>query len=123
MRPIRRRSFTAIETSIFLGSASLMLAPHFEVRLGAPGEERGPRALEGQTRLMKRCDNPVAALARPAAGIEPAAPSPFRSSAETAHAFRDRADVHVAVVDAPGLLAGVRVAAVKAGAIMPRSSR
>jgi hypothetical protein len=69
MRPIRRHPFTAIETSIFLGSASLMLAPRFEVRLGAPGEEPGPRALEGQTRLMKRCGGPVAGLARPAASV------------------------------------------------------
>jgi hypothetical protein len=51
MRPIRRHRFTAIETSIFLGSASLMLAPRFEVCLGAPGEEHGPR----------ECSNGIAA--------------------------------------------------------------
>jgi hypothetical protein len=72
MRPIRPHPFTAIEASIFLGSASLMLAPRFEICLGASSEEHGPRALEDQTRLLERRRGAVGALAGSAARIEAA---------------------------------------------------
>src|SRR5262249_31785644 len=80
---------------------------HSGLPLKSSGRIRPIRAR--RLRLVERIRRPAGALARPASGIEAAAPLPFRSGAGVADALRDRADVDVAVVDAPALFAGVRI--------------
>ena len=88
-----------------------MIPPCLKVRLGALRQEDPPGGLKVGAGLIEVGGGAAGAFAGPAAGIEPAAPLPSRRSARIADALRDRADNHVAVMDAPALLRDVGIAA------------
>src|SRR5215470_4825873 len=102
--PIWRHPLAALEAAVFLDSPRLLIAPCLKIRLRALREEDAPRCFEVGASLLEVGGGAAGAFARPTAGIEAAAPLPLRRGAGVADALRDRAGVHIAVVDAPSLL-------------------
>src|SRR5262249_17311977 len=121
--PVRQRSFAAIEAVIFLGSPIAVIAPCLKVCLGALGHEHAPRDLKLGARGVKRRRAAAGAFAGAGAGIKATAPFPPRRGARIADALRDRADMHVAVIDAPSLFGAIVVAAAGQGEHAPSSRR
>ena len=88
-----------------------MLAPGAEVRFGALCQEHAPGRFKVGAGNLQRVGGAVGAFARPASGIEATAPLSFRSRTGIADVFRDRAGVHVTVIDPPAFLRQVTIAA------------
>jgi hypothetical protein len=113
--PIWRHPFAPVEAAIFLSGPRLMLAPRLEVSVGPLRQEGAPRDLECGASGLERHGGTGAAFARSTAGLEAAIPLPLGCCAGVADAFRDRADLHVAVVDAPAFLRETAIASAGEG--------
>jgi hypothetical protein len=101
----RRHPFTPIKAAVFFCRPGLLIARFLKVCLGPLREEDTPRRHERGARQVERRGGTASALAWSRARIEAAAPLPFGCSTGIANALRDRAGEHVAIVDAPSLLA------------------
>jgi hypothetical protein len=117
--PIMRHALAAIEAAIFLGRPIALPAPRLQIRLSPSRQEHAPCGFEGRARLVERRRGAALMFAGMGSRIKPAAPAPRIGVGWIARAERDRADAHIAVVDLPGLLRGVRVAAASEGGHVP----
>jgi hypothetical protein len=117
--PIMRHVLAAIKAPIFLGGPIPLITPRLKIRLGALRQEHAPCGFEVGARLVERSRGAALMFAGMGPRLKPAAPAPRVGIGWVARADRDRADAHVAVVDQPGLLMGVRVAAAYEGGHAP----
>ena len=93
-----------------------LIAPCLIVELGPPRRKHLPSRLEVGPRLVEGGRSAGRALARVRSRIEAAAPAPTRLIMRDAGADRNRADLHVSVIDVPAFLASIfRSAAGKGG--------
>jgi hypothetical protein len=106
-----RQLASRIPHRVFPRCPGAVLPIFVEVGLGAVRQEQAPGRLEIGARMVKRRLGAALVLSGMRAGIKPAAPAPRVGVSRIARAERDRADTDVAVVDQPGRLWGVRVAA------------
>jgi hypothetical protein len=95
----------------FFGGPVAVPAPRLKISFGALRQEHAPGGLEGAARLVERDRGAALMFAGMGSRIKPAAPTPRIGIGWIARAERDRADAHVTVVDLPGLVRGVTIAA------------
>jgi hypothetical protein len=83
------------------------------------GQIVSPSSLECRTGSIETRCGAMPIVARIAARIEAAAPFPRLSVVRVARALRDRANVHIAIIDEPAFLADVRIEAAGEGGHAP----
>src|SRR6476620_5134333 len=104
-RLLRGETLATIPHGIFAFCPVSLITPRLIVGLGSRCREDPPRCLEGGAGLVEGRSGPGGAFARPRAWIEAAAPLPLRGGVGIADAPRDGADVYVAIMNVPAVLA------------------
>jgi len=114
-----RHVLAAIEAPVFFRGPIARTAPCPKIGLGAVRQEYAPSILEIGARLAERSRGAALMFLWMRSRIEPTAPAPLIGIGRIARAERDRAYSHISVVDQPGLLQGVGVAAAGKGGHAP----
>jgi hypothetical protein len=110
-----RHLHAGVPHGVFPCRVVALVSPGLIIGLGSFGGKDAPRGFEIDPRLVEACANAAEMLARFGAGIETTIPSPLVDVDGHAGADADCADSDVAIVDAPGLQLGVRIAATGEG--------
>lgn len=110
-----RSPLATVEPAIFLGCEIALAAPGLIVGFSPFRRERLPREREVSPRLIERGCGAIPEFAGPASRIETADPGPLLTMVWDADPARDRADMDVAVVDMPAILAFAITAAGELG--------
>jgi hypothetical protein len=92
-----------------------VVAPFLKICLGPFRQEHAPGGLESGARQVERGCGAALMFAGMGSGIKPATPAPRIGVGWIPRADHDRADAHIALVDQPGHLWGVGVAAAGEG--------
>src|SRR5216683_2689132 len=115
-RFLRRKPLTGLPHRIFSRSPVSLIAPSLKIGIGAFRQKHPPGSLEIGAGFVEVGGGAILMFARMRAWIEAASPLPRILVVWAAAADRDRAGMHVAVVDVPTLLGGIsRAAAGKFG--------
>jgi hypothetical protein len=103
----RLKPLASIPQRIFSGGPISLIAPCLKIGLGAVRQEHQPRAPEISTGLLEGRGGVGLMFTRMRSRIETAAPFPLIGVMRIAAADRDRADMHIPVVDVPAFLSVV----------------
>jgi hypothetical protein len=119
---VRRQPLPRVPQRVFPRGPISLITPRLKISRGAFRQKHQPGALKIGAGLVEGGGRAILLLARVRSRIETTMPLPRILIVGIAGADRDRASVHVPVVDVPAFLAGVsRSAAVRVG--MPDKAR
>src|SRR5216683_651372 len=104
---VRRQPFARVPQRVFARRPIPLITPRLKISLGSIRQKHPPGALEIGAGLIEGSGRAVLLLARLRSRIETASPLPRVLIVWAAVADRDRARVHITVVDVPAFLMGI----------------
>jgi hypothetical protein len=122
-RFLRRHPLAAFPHGIFERGPIPSLAPGLKIGIRPLRQKHAPRGFEAGAGLIESCGGAVGALPGMRARVEATRPAPRILVMRNAGAERDRAHVHVAIIDVPAVLAfGIAAAGEGGHTLLKRSA-